>query len=90
MLRDVKRAGVRIVAGNEAAAWAVEQLPSPLRERLAKKAQRQRCIGCNENQRIEALLSIPRRPWRPDIPLDQVSDADIQRRRNSARRSSPG
>ena len=35
MLRNVRPAGVRIVAGNEAAAWTVEQLPGSLRERLA-------------------------------------------------------
>ncbi len=79
LLRKVKLAGVRIVAGNEAAAWAVEQLPAPLRERLAEKATEQRCIGCTENQRIEMLLSLPHQPWRPQIPLDQVCDADIQR-----------
>ena len=71
-LRDVRPAGVRIVAGNEAAAWAVEQLPAPLRERLAAEATQQHC------RTIAALLSMPRRQWQPAIPLDKIHDADIQ------------
>jgi hypothetical protein len=72
LLRDVTPAGVKIVAGNEAAAWTVEQLPAPLRERLAAEALKQHC------RTIEALLSMPRRQWQPPIPLDKISDADIQ------------
>jgi hypothetical protein len=71
-LRDVRPAGVRIVAGNEAAAWTVDQLPGPMRARLADEAQRQRC------RTVDALLSMPRQQWQPAIPLDKISDADIQ------------
>jgi hypothetical protein len=71
-LRDVRPAGVRIVGGNEAAAWTAEQLPTPLRERLADEATRQRC------RTIEALLAMPRQQWQPPIPLDKISDSDIQ------------
>ncbi len=71
-LRDIQPAGVRIVAGNETAAWTVEQLPTKLRERLAAEAMQQRC------RTIEALLSMPRPQWQPTIPLDKISDADIQ------------
>jgi hypothetical protein len=71
-LRDVQPAGVRIVAGNEAAAWTVEQLPGPMRERLADEAQRQRC------RTVETLLSMPRQKWQAAIPLDKISDAGIQ------------
>ena len=71
-LRDVRPAGVRIVAGNETTTWAVEQLSAPLRERLAAVAAQQRC------RTIEALLSMPRQQWQPAIPLDKISDADIQ------------
>jgi hypothetical protein len=74
LLRGVRPAGVRIVAGNEAAAWTVEQLPAPLRERLDDEAAKQRCIGCNELRRIETLLSMPRRQWQPPIPLDRIHD----------------
>jgi hypothetical protein len=72
MLRDVLPAGVRIVAGNEAAAWTVDQLPAPMRDRLTDEAAKQRC------RTIEALLSMPRKLWPPPIPLDKISDANIQ------------
>ena len=72
LLRGVRPAGVRIVAGNEAAAWTVAQLPVSLRERLADEAVKQHC------RTIEALLSMPRQQWQPPIPLDKISDADIQ------------
>lgn len=42
-LRDVQPAGVQIVAGNEAAAWTVEQFPLQLRERLAAVAAQRGC-----------------------------------------------
>ena len=71
-LRDVRPAGARIVAGNDAAAWMVDQLPAPLRERLASAAAQQRC------RTIEALISMPRQQWQPAIPLDKISEADIQ------------
>ena len=71
-LRNVTPAGARIVAGNETAVWKVEQLPMPLRERLAAEAMQQRC------RTIEALLSMPRAAWQPAIPLAKISDADIQ------------
>jgi hypothetical protein len=71
-LRGIQPAGLRIVAGNVAAAWTVEQLPALLRENLAAEATKQHC------RTIETLLSMPRRPWQPPIPLDKISDADIQ------------
>jgi hypothetical protein len=63
---------VRIVAGNEAAIWTVEQLPGPLRESLAAEAAQQHC------RTIEALLSMPKQRWQPAIPMDNISDANIQ------------
>jgi hypothetical protein len=71
-LRDVRPAGVRIIAGNEAATWTVAQLPMSLRDRLADEAAKQHC------RTIEALLSMPRQQWQPPIPLDKISDANIQ------------
>lgn len=71
-LRDVPQAGMRIVAGNEAAAWTVDQLPVSLRERLATMATQQRCRS------VEALLSITRQQWQPAIPLDKISDSHVQ------------
>src|ERR1019366_4900459 len=64
-LRDVRPATVRIVAGNEAAAWTVEQLPGPMREALAMEAVRKNCKGDNYIQRVETLLSMPREKWQP-------------------------
>ena len=77
-LRDVRPACVRIVAGNEAAAWTVGQLPAPLCERLAAEAAQQRCIGCAPHDRIKTLLSMPRVAWQPALPMDKICDADIQ------------
>jgi hypothetical protein len=77
-LRDAQPSGVRIVAGNEAAAWAVEQLPGALRECLALEAVRKNCKGDDLIQRVETLLSMPRQKWQPKIPLDKICDADIQ------------
>jgi hypothetical protein len=71
-LRTVTPTGVRIIAGQEAAAWTVEQLPAPLRERLTAEMVQQHC------RTIEALLSMPRRQWQPALPLENISDADIQ------------
>jgi hypothetical protein len=71
-LRGVTPAGERIVAGNEASVWTVEQLPVVLRERLAAEATQQRC------RTIAALLSMPRQQWQPAMPLNKISDADIQ------------
>ena len=72
LLRDVRAAGVRIVAGNEAHAWTLNQLPATLNERLADQAKQQQC------RTVEALLAMPRKQWQPAIPLDKISDADIQ------------
>jgi hypothetical protein len=47
-------------------------------ERLDTEARRQRCKGVTAAQRIEALLTAPRRQWQPSIPLDKISAADIQ------------
>ncbi|MGA2028549.1 MAG: hypothetical protein ABSG87_00535 [Verrucomicrobiota bacterium] len=47
-------------------------MPAPLRERLAAEALQQRC------RTIEDLLSMPRKQWQPNIPLDKICDADIQ------------
>ncbi|HEX3857688.1 MAG TPA: hypothetical protein VHY30_10390 [Verrucomicrobiae bacterium] len=71
-LRDVQPAGVQIVAGNEAVAFSIDQLPVQLRERLAAKAVQQRC------RTVEAVLAMPRKQWQPAIPRNKVSDADIQ------------
>ena len=77
-LRDVKPAGAQIVAGNEAATWTVDQLPASLRARLDDEAKKQRCIGFTETQRIETLLSLPRRQWPSPIPLDKIHDDVIK------------
>ncbi len=71
-LRTVSPVGVRVVAGNEASVWSVEQMPAPLRNRLAAKATQQRC------RTIDALFSMPRQQWQPLIPLDKISEGEIQ------------
>lgn len=77
-LRTITPAGARMVAGNEAAAWAVEQLPPALRESLAAAAMQQRCKGVSDAARIETLLTMPRAQWQPPLPLDKVAGADIE------------
>lgn len=77
-LRDVVPSSVRIVAGNETAAWTVEQLPAQLRERLAAEALQQRCKGSDEQSRIKTLLTMPRQQWQPPMPMSQISEKDIQ------------
>ncbi len=72
-MRDVAQAGLnRIVAGNEASAWTVEQLPLVLRERLAATATQQGC------RTIDELLSMPRQRWQPKLPMDKIADDVIQ------------
>jgi hypothetical protein len=71
-LRDIAPAAVRIVHGNQAAAWTVDQLPLPLRERLAASATQQNC------RTIEAVLSMPRQQWQPAIALDKLDDDVIK------------
>ncbi|HTX21461.1 MAG TPA: hypothetical protein VMD27_06355 [Candidatus Aquilonibacter sp.] len=93
-LREVRPAAVRIVAGNEAAAWTVEQLPGQMREWLAIEAVRKNCKGDDYIRRIETLLSMPREKWQPRehlrdkktgeviigavIPISNVCDDAIQ------------
>lgn len=78
LLRDVQPSGVRIVGGNEAAVWSIEQLPAPLKNALAYESVRSHCAGDDMVQRIETLLAMPRRRWKPPIPMDKICDADIQ------------
>jgi hypothetical protein len=61
-----------VVNGNEAAAWELAQLPPPIRTRLEAEATRQHC------RTVGDLLSMPRRQYRPEIPLDKICEADIQ------------
>ncbi|MEI7534120.1 MAG: hypothetical protein WCK57_07085 [Verrucomicrobiae bacterium] len=72
LLHEVKPTTVRIVAGNQSAAWAVNQFPAPLRESLTAAAVKQRC------RTIETLLAMPRQQYQPAVPLDKISDEDIQ------------
>lgn len=71
-LRGVSPAGVRIVAGNEAAAWTLAQLPARLLKKLTAAATQQRC------RTVEVLLALPRQRWQPALPLENICDADIQ------------
>jgi len=71
-LRTVSPDGVKVVNGNEAAAWTVARLPEDLRKRLETESAFQRC------RTAEALLAMPRTRWEPSLPLDKICDADIQ------------
>jgi hypothetical protein len=77
-LCEVHPTGTRIVGGNEAAAWSVEQLPTPLKNALAGESVRSHCAGDDMVQRIETLLAMPRTRWKPPVPMDKICDADIQ------------
>jgi hypothetical protein len=77
-LRDVPPASTpAIVNGNEAAAWAISQLPEALRNRAAREARRQNCRGATDEARIHVLFSMPRRQWPPPLALNKICDADI-------------
>ena len=78
MLRDIRPAGVRIIQATRRRLGRSNQLPKELHDRLDDKAVQQRCIGLIPRQRIEILLAMPRRQWQPAIPLDKISDRDIQ------------
>ena len=71
-LQNVTPATVRIVNGNETAAWMVNQISGVLRERLAAAATQQHC------RTVEALLSMPRKQWEPALPLDKLAEDIIQ------------
>ena len=70
-LRDVSPAGSKIVAGNEAAAWTLDQLPTAL-SKLAETAR------LNGNYRTgNDVFKNPRQQWQPALPLDKICDTDI-------------
>ena len=72
-LRGITNTSVRIVAGQEAAAWTVEQLPAPLRERMEKEATRQHC------RNVESyLLANQRQRYQPAIALEKLHADSIQ------------
>jgi hypothetical protein len=72
-LRDVSPVGVLMVAGQEASAWMVAQLPLVLRERLAVVATQQHC------RTIDALLSMHRaRNGSRPLPWIKFHDDEIQ------------
>ncbi|HEY3762680.1 MAG TPA: hypothetical protein VGN23_13115 [Verrucomicrobiae bacterium] len=71
-LRGVAPAGMKVMAGNETAAWALEQLPESLRLRIEDEARRQNCRDA------VALLNAPRERWQPPMPLNKICDEDIQ------------
>ena len=67
-LQAVRPAGVCVASGNEADTWTVKSLPAL---RVKKFSPPPRC------RTGEALLSVPRRQWQPEISLDKISDAVI-------------
>ncbi len=70
-LRDKPSAGKQRIAGNDAAAWSVDQLPVRLRERLAIESTQQKCS-------IETLLRLPRRQWQPPISMSKIAVENIR------------
>lgn len=72
-LRDTKPAGVRVVNGNEAAAWLLSALPAPLRSSLDAAARQ------GGYRDVETMLALPPKQWEPATPLNQIADSEIAR-----------
>ncbi len=72
-LRGVRPAGVRIVAGNEGAAWTLAALAAPLRGSLDAVA-RQR-----HYRDAATMLAAPRDQWEAPMPLDRIAQTEIER-----------
>jgi hypothetical protein len=73
VLREVKPSGARMVNGNEASTWSLAALPAALRCRFDAEARQRRYRDAL------ALLSAPPQMWQPPLPLNQVSDVDVDR-----------
>lgn len=71
-LRGVIPAWTKVVKGNETCAWEIAQLPENLQARIKEKAQQQNFRSAAD------FLSAPRKQWQPDLPIDQISDEDVQ------------
>ena len=71
-LRSVAPAGIKLVRGNETAAWQLSQLPTALLEKLSTAAAQQHC------RTVETFLTMPRDRWQPALALEDICDADIQ------------
>src|ERR1035438_7815556 len=70
-LLDTPATGLQVVAGIEAAAWSVDNLPESLRKRLDEGAAR------GSYRDAAALLAEPPKQWQPPLPLDKIADAHI-------------
>src|ERR1700690_404986 len=70
-LRNISASAVKIVGGNQTAAWTPNQLPKNLRARIDDKARRL------NYRNAEAMLSAPRQRWQPPIPLNKIAEAYI-------------
>jgi hypothetical protein len=70
-LRDIPPADKLLAAGNEAAAWTVDQFPPRLRERLAIESTQQKCS-------IDTLLRLPRRQWQPSVAMSNIAPENIR------------
>jgi len=70
-LREVDPAGVRLIFGNETAAWTFDQLPQALRTRLNDEARR---LNYRD---AKAMLDLPPKLWEPSMPIDKIRDEDI-------------
>ena len=71
-LLDTPATGVRIIGGLEAAAWSLDALPEPLRNRMEEAAR-----GQGYRNTI-AMLAEPPKQWQPALPLDKIADAHIE------------
>ncbi len=72
-LRDVPRAGLRLVSGKEAATWPVPALPASLRCELDAVALQRRY------RNVEAMLSAPPKQWQPPLALNEIAAGEIER-----------
>jgi hypothetical protein len=87
-LCGVRRAGVRIIAGNEADAWTIRQLPGKLQADILEAALKRspenlrHLIRHEWNLKIyvhvEAFLSRPPQRYKPPMPLGDIAEEIIQ------------
>ncbi|HSY20268.1 MAG TPA: hypothetical protein VK815_18125 [Candidatus Acidoferrales bacterium] len=81
-LRDVLPAGVQIVAGNEAAAWTVDQLPASLDAVAREKGFRDAGAAVMASQALKEgggkAGALCRCQLPSPLPLEKICDEDIQ------------
>ncbi|HEV2331191.1 MAG TPA: hypothetical protein VGY56_20610 [Verrucomicrobiae bacterium] len=73
LLRGTQPSSTRIVNGNEAATWPLSSLPEILRNSLDAEARQRRYRD------TETMLKAPPQIWQAALPLDKITDFEIER-----------